>query len=92
VADEHSVMDTDMLSIDSIYYPGVFQCIEGNLKRTQKSAFVIMNLYDTAKGQYHFYDNEGSFEVFQEGSSMHVTVSPNGNDSAYSHALNNFGF
>lgn len=54
----------NLLSVDSIYYPGVYEAIHAQLTRNEDSiVYVVMNVYELELGVHNLYDGEGSYEV-----------------------------
>lgn len=61
-------LNIDITSIDSIYYPGVFDYIRKVLKRYKKRrAALVYQVYDRRPGTYQYYENNGTFTVFDDG-------------------------
>jgi hypothetical protein len=57
-------MDTDILSVDTIYYPGVLEAIKENLREgNSNSAHLIFNAYTNKNGRYPLDFGEGCFFI-----------------------------
>jgi hypothetical protein len=53
---------TDILSIDTIYYPGILEFIKKSLvSNNNRKAYVVFNAYTTRVGVYSLKYDEGSF-------------------------------
>jgi len=88
VSIESELHDNDILSIDSIYYPGVFDYIKKQLSHNNtRKVLVIMNAYTNIPGTYYLYFKEGHFNITQRGEKTYVTMCPNDNSANYEHEL-----
>lgn len=71
------------VSIDSIYYPGVADC----LARSDQF-YVAAHIYEPWYGSWNYYNNNGSYEVKRDGTGYTVT-SKTPESNPYSHRLLN---
>lgn len=59
---------TDLLSVDTIYYPGVKEAIVKFLKaHPDAKAQIIFNAYTRRPGTYNLSYGEGNFTITKEG-------------------------
>jgi hypothetical protein len=80
--------DTDILSVDTIYYPGVLDFIKKALMTDpRRTAHVIFNAYTDKPGTYQLAHNEGSFTIYEKNRKMHVIMRPEDNAEPYNHEL-----
>lgn len=78
----------NILACDTIYYPGVMDCIYKHVERdVDNRAYVIFTAYNPKLGVHRYIDNEGTYNIYKKGFSKYVVNRPNGNDMTYEHPL-----
>jgi hypothetical protein len=77
-------LDMPVLSVDSLYYPGVLSYMESVLTQYKDQfAMVVMNAYPSKDGNYSCYGSEAFFKVLNNK----LVLSPNENSVVYEHDI-----
>lgn len=80
--------DAEVLSVDTIYYSGVRDCIHTWIKNGDvPKAYVIFNAYTSTEGDYTLNYGEGSFKIYSIDGVKMVKMNPEDNADPYTHEL-----